>query len=218
MSTYTDFITSQHRGKPKFEALVDLDTAFFSEISGFISSLPRKFDLDVAVGIQLDVVGEWIGLSRYVSAELPGVYFSLDDADLGLDSGVWKGPFDSSSGLARLDDESYRLVLRAKIGANHWDGTVEELQKILDQVFIEYETAVFVCDHQDMSLSFYLVGPLPPPVIVSLFTGGYLAIKPFGVRIKGYFKPSTEGTPIFGLDCSGDYVAGFDIGSMAIPI
>ncbi|WZB61444.1 DUF2612 domain-containing protein [Achromobacter xylosoxidans] len=24
-----------------------------------------------------------------------------------------------------LDDDTYRLLLRAKIGANHWDGTLE---------------------------------------------------------------------------------------------
>lgn len=214
---YTDLITSQHR-KPKFEALVELASGAFSGVESVLSDLPEKFDLDTAVGVQLDTVGEWVGLSRYISTELPSVYFSLDDADLGLDAGVWKGPFDPTTGLVRLDDESYRLALRAKIGANRWDGSVESLQMILNRVFSGYPISVFTGDHQDMSMSFYLVGPLPAPVIVALLTGGYLAVKPAGVQVRGYFKPSTDSTPLFGLDCSGVYVAGLDVGSLAIPI
>jgi hypothetical protein len=218
MSTYTYLITSQHRGKPKFESLVNLDTAAFSEISEMLTTVPGKYDLDTAVGVQLDTVGEWVGLSRYISTELPNVYFSFDDASLGLDAGLWKGPFDPTTGISRLDDESYRLALRAKIGANHWDGSVETLQSILDQVFTGYDTSVFTGDHQDMSMSFYMVGATPPPIIVALLTGGYLAVKPFGVSILGYFKPSVDGAPLFALDASGEYAAGLDSGALAISI
>jgi len=218
MSTYTDLITSQHRGKPKFEELVGLNASAFSDVSELLASMPGTFDLDAAVGAQLDVVGEWVGLSRYIGTELSGVYFSLDDAELGLDAGFFKGPFDAASGFSRLDDETYRMALRAKIGANHWDGSVEALQIILDQVFDGYGTSVFTGDHQDMSMSFYMVGDTPPPVITALLTGGYLAVKPAGVSIRGYFKPSVTDTPFFAFDASGEYAAGFDSGSLAIPI
>lgn len=218
MSTYTDLITSQHRGKPKFEALVDLNASSFSEISETVATIPTKHDLDVAVGVQLDTVGEWVGLSRCIGTNISDVYFSMDDADLGLDAGVFKGPFDSASGFSRLDDETYRMTLRAKIGANHWDGSVESLQVILDQVFKGYGSSVFSGDHQDMSMSFYLVGENPPPVIIALLTGGYLSVKPAGVLVRGYFKPSVESTPFFALDSSGEYASGFDMGSLAIPI
>lgn len=218
MSIYTDLITSQHRGKPKFEALVDLNASAFSEISETVATIPAKYDLDVAVGVQLDTVGEWVGLSRYIGTNISDVYFSLDDSALGLDAGVFKGPFDSASGFSRLDDETYRMALRAKIGANHWDGSVEALQAILAQVFEGYGTSVFTGDHQDMSMSFYMVGDTPPPVITALLTGGYLAVKPAGVSIRGYFKPSVTDTPFFAFDASGEYAAGFDSGSLAIPI
>lgn len=218
MSVYTDMITSQHRGKEKFESIVSLDTLAFSDIAELLATLPSLYDLDVAVGVQLDTVGEWIGLSRYIGTQLAGVYFSFDDTELGLDAGIWKGPFDPLTGLTRLDDESYRLALRAKIGANHWEGSAASLQAILNQIFTGYDTSVFIGDHQDMSISYYLVGPLPAQVIVSLLTGGYLSIKPAGVQIRGYFKPSTDSAPILGLDCSGDYVAGLDSGSLAVAV
>ena len=218
MMAYLDLITSQHRGKPKFEALVDLASGSFSDVETVINSIPELFDLDTAKGEQLDVVGEWVGLGRYVGTALTGVYFPLDDAALGFDAGVWKGPFDPASGLTRLDDDSYRLALRAKIGANHWDGTVESLQVILDKVFHGYDAVVFSGDHQDMSMSFFMVGPLPPPVIAALLTGGYLSIKPSGVLVRGYFKPSVSDTPLFALDSSGIYASGLDSGSLAIAI
>jgi len=215
---YTDLITSQHRGKPKFEAMVALVSGLFLSVGETLASFPEKFDLDDAEGAQLDVIGEWAGISRNISTALANIFFSLDEVGLGLDEGYIKGQYDQTTGITRLDDETYRMVIRAKIGANHWDGSLESLQDILDQVFLKYQTSVFVGDHQDMSMSFYMVGETPPPVIVSLLTGGYLAIKPAGVRINGYFKPSVDGSPFFALDGNGEYAQGFDSGALAIPI
>lgn len=58
-----------------------------------------------------------------------------DVNDLGFDQGAWKGPFDPDNGITTLDNEAYRTLLRAKIGANHWDGTLESSKAILDLVF-----------------------------------------------------------------------------------
>ncbi|MGC7970039.1 DUF2612 domain-containing protein, partial [Salmonella enterica] len=73
-------------------------------------TLPFDFDLDQAIGVQLDAVGEWVGISRNITVPLAGVYFSFDIAGLGFDQGVWKGPFDPDTGLTTLDDDTYRLL------------------------------------------------------------------------------------------------------------
>ncbi|RUT64887.1 hypothetical protein CKG00_17310, partial (plasmid) [Morganella morganii] len=52
-------------------------------------------------------MGEWTGISRYISTPITGVYFSLDMDDIGLDQGVWKREFDADSGFTELDDETY---------------------------------------------------------------------------------------------------------------
>lgn len=54
---------------------------------------------------------------------------------LGFNQGIWKRPFDPDTGLTVLDDDTYRLVIRANIGANHWDGTLESTAAILNSIF-----------------------------------------------------------------------------------
>lgn len=214
---YVDLITSDHRGKPKFEAMVGMVSDSFFGVTSSLYSLPAAFDLDYAAYKQLDAVGEWIGLKRGVKTPIDGVYFSLDIDGLGLDQGYLKGKYDPIEGITNLDDETYRMALRAKIGANHWDGTTTGLNKILGLIFPQ-GTVAFAQDNQDMSMSFYLYGALPAQVIISLFKGGYLSIKPAAVRVTGYYKPSVDNTAFFGLDSDGDYVKGLDEGALAVSL
>ncbi|WP_279386599.1 anti-CBASS protein Acb1 family protein [Sodalis glossinidius] len=84
---------------------------------------PRFYEV---VGTAQGIPGwKMIGLSRYVKTPITGVYFALDTDRVGFDQGSWKRRFDADSGFTELDDETYRAILRAKIRANHWDGTCE---------------------------------------------------------------------------------------------
>ncbi|OON35644.1 hypothetical protein BTJ39_22205, partial [Izhakiella australiensis] len=94
MSKYTDLITNYHAGKPKFVAHVDLSTRALTDTSETLNALLAAFDIDTAVGTQLDILGEWIGRSRIVSQPISGIYFSFDTDGLGWDQGVWQGPYD----------------------------------------------------------------------------------------------------------------------------
>ncbi|MDD2056624.1 DUF2612 domain-containing protein [Pseudomonas putida] len=132
---YTGRITSEHSDKPKYMAMVDATVQPLVDALNVSNGLPVDFDLDSAVGVQLDQVGLWIGIGRRINTPLTGVYFSFDTEGLGFNHGVWKGPFDPDTGVIELDDETYRLLLRAKIAANHWDGTMETSKPILDAVF-----------------------------------------------------------------------------------
>ncbi|MGN5479535.1 DUF2612 domain-containing protein [Cupriavidus basilensis] len=84
-----------------------------------------------------------------------------------------KGPFDPDTVLTSLDDDVYRPAIRAKIGANHWDGTMETSAPILDSIFDD-GTRVFIEDHQDMSMTVCIAGQIPSPVYQSLLAGGYI--------------------------------------------
>ncbi len=134
-SDYTVLITSEHRDKPRFMATVRALVQPLVDQMNVLQSMPSKFDLDNAVGVQLDDVGLWVGVSRKVRTPLTGIYFSFDVAGLGFDQGIWKGPFDPDTGLTVLDNDTYRLVIRAKIGANHWDGTLASSAAILNSIF-----------------------------------------------------------------------------------
>jgi hypothetical protein len=86
-------------------------------------SLIGLFDLDTAVGQQLDMLGQWVGISRFISAPLDQ-WFSFNQKNVGFDQGEWLSPYETANQVIRLDDEHYRTVLRAKIVANQWDGTI----------------------------------------------------------------------------------------------
>lgn len=134
-SNYTGLITSEHSDKPKYMAMVGAVAQPLVDALNVSQGMPDDFDLDTAIGVQLDQVGLWIGIGRRINTPLTGVYFSFDTVGLGFDQGVWKGPFDPDTGVIELDDETYRLLLRAKIAANHWDGMMETSKPILDAVF-----------------------------------------------------------------------------------
>ncbi|AOI65565.1 hypothetical protein WS51_18360 [Burkholderia territorii] len=135
LSDYAALITSEHRNQPRFSAVLGALVQPLVDQMNVLESMPGKFDLDDAVGVQLDDVGLWVGVSRKIRTPLTGIYFSFDVAGLGFDQGIWKGPFDPDTGLTVLDDDTYRLVIRAKIGANHWDGTLESSAAILNSIF-----------------------------------------------------------------------------------
>ena len=206
-STYTGLITSEHRGKPKFEALVALVSGSFAGVTNAAASLNEAFDLDRAVGVQLDAIGLWIGLSRKVLVPISGVYFSFDTDGLGWEQGSWKGPYDPDSGITSLDDETYRTMLRAKIAANHWDGTPGHYREIMQHAFSGFGVTVVPVDNQDMSMDVYFFGAVLPAVVISLLENGYLLMKAAAVRINGYHV-----SPVFGFDHDDAYFAGFDTG------
>ena len=55
MSKYTDRISNYHAGKPKFFAHVDLSTRPLIDISQTMAGMISAFDIDTAVGKQLDI-------------------------------------------------------------------------------------------------------------------------------------------------------------------
>lgn len=212
VSDYTGLITSEHADKPNYMAMVSAVAGAFVSVINDIEAIPPAFDLDLAIGAQLDVLGLWIGLSRNVKTPL-NVYFSFDTVGLGFDQGNWKGPFDPSDGITSLDDDTYRIMLRAKIGANNWDSTLVSYQEIMAQVFAGTGANVFAVDNQDMSMSVYISGVIPSAILLALIKGGYLPLKPEGVHVNTYIVTSVDDAPLFGFDVQNQFIAGFDTGA-----
>ncbi|EAM2673834.1 DUF2612 domain-containing protein [Salmonella enterica] len=221
MSKYTDLITNYHATKPKFVEHIDLVTRPLAETSAAINGLINAFDIDHATGIQLDILGQWIGLSRVVSQTISGVYFSWDTDGLGYDQGVWQGPYDPDSGYTSLSDETYRIVLKTKTAINNWDGRNDSLPPILDAALDGSGLKMQIVDNQDMTIGIW-VFPETDISSVSLeliaaIRQGYLTVKAAGVwggsiEIPSVETPS-EGNRFFGFDMDNEYISGFDAGS-----
>lgn len=218
IDTYLNRVPAQHREKPKFRATLEASLSPFVQLGNLMESVPSLYDVDSAIGSQLDVVGEWVGITRVINSAIEGVYFSLDDtADVGFDSGVWRGPYDPISGIVSLDDDTYRTLIRLKILANMWDGTVEKAYSSWKSVF-NGEQGIVIEDHQDMSITIGITGLDMTPAQKGLFSKQISPFKPAGVRISTYFVPSEENAPFFALDTEGPDLAGFDVGAWAQPI
>lgn len=221
MSKYTELITNYHAGKPRFVAHVDLSTRPLTDASTALQGLITAFDIDSAVGAQLDILGEWIGRTRIVSQPISGVYFSFDTDGLGWDQGIWQGPYDPDAGYTSLSDDTYRIVLKAKIAINNWNGQNDTLPPILEAALAGSGLKMQIVDNQDMTISVWVfpeedISKVSLELIAAI-KQGYLTVKAAGVWAGDIQTPSIEtpsvGNRFFGFDMDNEYIAGFDDGA-----
>jgi hypothetical protein len=206
MSKYTDLITNYHAGKPKFVSHIDLSTRPLSDVSDATASLITAFDIDTAVGNQLDILG----------------YFSFDTAGIGFDEGVWQGPFDPDEGFTNLSDDVYRMVLKTQIAINHWDGTNGSLPDILDTALMGSGCRMEIVDNQDMTISllFFAENGINSvsKELIAVIKQGYLTVKAAGVYSGGNIITPSAGNKLFGFDTANDYLSGFDTGAWGVNL
>jgi len=215
VTPYTSLITSEHADKPNFMATVAASCQPFADIMAVLNSYPSVYDLDNAQGSQLDVIGQWVGASRYVSSPLTGVYFSFDTANLGFDEGLIWSSGEPLTGLIALPDDIYKLLIRARIVANHWNGTIPSAYTAWNDLFESSGYQIIIQDNGDMTMTLGLVSNSINPTFHQLFIGGYLDLRPAGVLINGYITPSAE-APFFGFDVENSTISGFDVGAFAV--
>ncbi|WP_312384876.1 DUF2612 domain-containing protein [Atlantibacter subterraneus] len=215
MSKYTELITNYHATKSKFLQHIDLITRPLTDISTSVADMVRKFDVDSANGEQLDIIGLWVGRSRVVTTPISNVYFSWDTDGLGWDQGNWQGPYDPDSGFTALSDDVYRLVLKAQIAINQWDGTVGGLEDLLEMVFEGTGIDMQIIDNMDMSITINVIAlngiENTSAELVEVIKAGELNVKAAGVRVKS-LNVIDPAHPLFGFDTLSTAISGFDTG------
>jgi len=184
MSKYTDLITNYHRGKPLFFDHIDLVTRPQQETISVFNEIVTALDIDSATGDQLDILGEWIGRDRRINSPVEDYFFTFDKASLGFNLGSWKDRYEPDSGIINVDDEDYRTMLRAKIGANRWDGTADSLPGILQSIYPQQDIKITFTDNQDMTVTVYVTAKNISTITSEIIKQGYLAIKPAGVAVN----------------------------------
>lgn len=209
---YLALVTSKHQPRARFIETIRVTIQPLTDIIALLEQMPALYDLDQATGGQLDVVGLWVGASRFVSTPLVGVYFSFDIAGLGWDEGTWLGPHDPITGLTSLPDDAYRTLIRARIANNQWDGTIPGAYATWDTLFAGTGFGILIQDLGGMHMLYAITGPQPDALTLALFTGGALNIKPAGVRIDAFLTPAVPNVPYFGFDAAGPFIAGWDTG------
>lgn len=182
---YVKRITSWHNDKPLFCSTIALITQPLIDNQTTASGLPADFDIDTAAGVQLDTVGLWVGIGRVVNSK--------------------------ESGVITMDDDTYRMVLRAKIQANHWDGTMETLPAIYAALSPSLGATIFAVDNFDMTMDVYVSGTRLSPLMRTIIAMGLMDIKPEGVRVRNHIISSETGK-LFGFNLDNDYISGFNTG------
>jgi hypothetical protein len=134
LEDFLSLITAEHNQRPNFMATVALGVQPYVDGINAANSLIALFDLDTAVGAQLDALGEWVGVTRNVSIQLD-VWFALDIIGVGFDQGKWANPYETAVTTYVLDDDHYRLLLRGAIVANYWNGTIPGAYAAWDTLF-----------------------------------------------------------------------------------
>lgn len=214
VTQYTGLITSEHASKPKFSALVAALSQPLADAAALAKSMSTIFDVDTAVGQQLDFVGQWVGLTRNLRVPITGVFFSLDIYP-GVDQGIVWTTFTPTSGLEQLPDEQYRVALKARILNNQWNGSLSQAYQIYNTLFSSSSYVPFIQDNGDLTIYIGLAGKIPDALTLAMLTQGMLDVRPAGVQVVAYVTPSAN-APIFALDIQNANFAGVDYGAVAV--
>lgn len=183
VAEYSNLITQQHRDKSRFMATLEAMATPLVHVQNVIKSFVLAFDVDTAIGRQLDIIGQWVGVSRVISTPISGVYFSWDGSeDEGWDHGVWKSPNDPDSGFSTLPDDLYRRVIKAKIRANASCGCVPDVYRILSEL-IPTVGLVKVVDNQNMTMTLRMDVSEITAVERAILETGLLQVQPAGVNV-----------------------------------
>lgn len=156
MSTndYLNFITSEHRDKPKFIASLSIWLDYCQDIENLLKAINVCFDIDNAIGIQLDIIGQRIGVARTVI---------LSDVN------------------TILDDIDYRILLKVQVFKNSWKGTTTSIYGIWNTLFPE--NPLIIRDNQNMTMDVIAVG-FTRGNQAKLVSNGYIVPKPQGVGVE----------------------------------
>lgn len=208
---YLDLITSEYQKQPDFTAMVNFMVSLPVRVQQLLDSMIPIFDLDTPpVGNQLDIIGQWAGVSRNVSIPISGIYFSWDDTVYdGWDFGNWQ-PGNTPTTITVLPDTAYLNLIRARIAANQWDGTTEGAYAIWGALFPQFQ--ILIDDGCNMTYILAIVGGLVDSLTLALITGGYIPLRPEGVEITEYLV-SVDTNPAFAWDTENTYLMGWDQGS-----
>lgn len=178
---YQNLLSSQWRNSVKLTALLYTLLRKFDDVSQCMVQMDAALDLDNAVGPQLDQCGAVAGVGRTV-------------------------PFQPTGGVSPvLDDASYRLLIKAKIAQNQWDGTIGSLYPIWQSLFPGGK--IVVADQQNMTAEIIMSGAFTS-IAKDMISNGLIVPRPEGVEYTYTFAT----LPIFGFDEDTTLVAGFDQG------
>ncbi|MGC3003538.1 DUF2612 domain-containing protein [Streptomyces sp. G35A] len=190
--------TIQFEDQPVFDKYVQLLLSEFQEIQQQYKALMQERSLDTAVGAQLDLLGAIVGQDRMLVNVDIFEFFgfdavpnslgfgTLDDSSVG---GIFYDANNPRFGNVELNDDLYRLLIKAKIVKNVTRATPEDIMRFANFVF---NTEGSTIQDEGEAAFRLMVGRQLSAIERSLLTyvdktseyNSYLLPKPVGVRVS----------------------------------
>lgn len=188
-------ITWQFKESDNLDTLMRIWLEGYQGIQKTLLQIRLINDVDLATGVQLDVIGDIVGQPREIVNISSTGFFGFEQ-DAGAKSfgsiknssgGLWYSLGDPDSGNIALSDDLYRLFIKAKIRNNNTGGTPEDIIAATKEIFqtdevelLEGEYAEFYLypgrPWNDESLTVY-------PGLDETVIANRLLPKPAGVKI-----------------------------------
>lgn len=200
---YAQLLAYQYRDLPRASQFIELLTKqALGDLFGL--QVQDAYNVDDAIGAQLDVIGRYVGASRVVAIPIQRPFFGLwlsgitdplfqnlngfsDSTDPAVNPQAifYRAQFVRQSNVM-LDDVAYRLLIKLKIILNTTDSSLAEIQEYLHTFLPGLVTVV---DNEDMTLTYTFLKQTPlPSSVLALYMP-----KPAGVgRIIVIFDASAS--------------------------
>lgn len=185
---YTNLLIKQYWNKPKARATIK--TLIFNNILLFenvINNFTDNFNINKAVGKQLDIIGALVGVSR--------IYDGIE--------------FENTQSPNTLDDETYRILIKLK-GINNY--SVNSIKSIADGVYNFLNNKLVFVNNTDMTISYIIFGENEQDNIIKIILKNRNILPaPAGVYVNYIVKIETD--KIFGFRRNNiepqDFIVGF---------
>lgn len=158
---YSGLLIIQYANLPKAKATIEamVDPVIMNQLP---TNVMNAFNLETAVGVQLDTLGKYIGVSR--RGAVSGNIITLDDAD-------------------------YLTLLNIVIIKNNFGTSLYDIQTLLNAVL---PGQIFVSDSRNMNISYVLIETLGSSDLLQLIKQGDYLPRPMGVATSITIVPSHE--------------------------
>jgi hypothetical protein len=155
---YANLLILQYLQKPKAYAMVKaLVTPLIMDQLPLL--VQDAFNIDTAVGVQLDVIGKYVGARRVGN---------------------------TLNGLISLNDDDFRTLIKLVVIKNNSGSSLATIQSLLAANF---PGQILISDNQTMQLNYVLVESLGTSDLLEILaTGGYLP-SPMGVQTSVTIVP-----------------------------
>jgi hypothetical protein len=195
---YVNLLIIQYNNQPKARATI---AAVVNEIvaSGIFFDIRDGYNVDTAVGVQLDVIGKYVGVNRfYQSQDITGINFGFSDAfssepvgttgyasvaDFFSKEGTYLSASDIIGNGFQLSDDDYRILIKLKILLNNSNFSDESIDSALFRIF---GATLYAVDNYNMSMEYFTDSDLS--LIVRVALSKNLLPAPMGVRINNVIE------------------------------